>query len=120
MARVASFEFYDDPVAHTGNSTCTINWTAQTVTFLASTVSFAYVEQLADVIDLLAGQDVTDFEVDVTRTIYKPDGTVAVIVTAIPNVIDGSITSIVVGATYSKAKAKDLAQGLRDFVVIAL
>lgn len=124
MARVASFEFYDDPTAHTGAATCTINWVAQTVFYpglSASGIGFAYLEQLAGTINLLADQTVTDLEVDITRTIYKSDGTVVVTVSATPNVTGGSITSITPGVTaFSKVKAKDLAQGLLDFVVSEL
>src|SRR5690349_7433540 len=98
MARVASFEFYDDPVAHTGASSCTINCTAQTIAYPGVTaIGFAYLEQLATTINLLADQTVTDLEVDITRTIYKADGTVVVNVVATPNVGGGSITSVAPG-----------------------
>lgn len=122
MARVASFEFYDDAVAHTGASTCTINWTAQTVVYPGvSSVGFAYLTKLADVIDLLADQDISDGEVDIQRTIYKADGTTVVSVLVVPNVIAGTVTSVTPGAAvFSKSKAKDLAQGLRDFVIAEL
>lgn len=122
MARVASFEFYDDPTTHTNPSTCTINWVAQTVTYPGvAAIPFASVDLVQQTIVELADQDVSDLEVDSQRLIYKADGTFLVTLSASGNVVTGLVTGVSPGGpSILPAKAKDLAKGLRDFVVAEL
>src|SRR5574338_621172 len=110
MPRVASFEFYDDPVAHTGASTCTINWAASTVTWPGVlNVPFVVLPNVKADIYALADQSLADGEADVKRDIYN--GTSLVLsVSAAVDMATAVVTTITPGtAAVSKAKAKDLA-----------
>lgn len=114
MARVASFEFYEDPVAHTNASVCTINWTAMTVTYPGVTsVAFAQCDELVAVLGQLIGQNEADNIVETVKVITG--GAADLAVTFNKNVTPRTVAP---GASpFPVTKAADLAAGLQTYVL---
>ena len=114
MARVASFEFFEDPGANTNPSVCTINWVAQTVSYPGvSTVAFAQCDELVQVIGDLALQSESDNIVDTQKVITG--GASNLIVTYNLSVTPRTITPG--SAAMPVTKAADLADGLQVYVL---
>lgn len=114
MPRVASFEFYDDPVQGTGGSVCTINWTTQTVTYPGiASVGFGQCDELVAVIGQLATQNEADNIVESAKVITggASDLTVSYNKNATPRTVSPGASA------FSVTKAQDLASGLQQFVL---
>lgn len=119
MSRVLSFGFATNPAAPTDESTCTINWSAQTVSFPGDTaVSFDAVDQLVADLQRLAGQSVADNQVDTESKVYRDDGSTLDIVLKAVGTPASGITTVSTGAAdITPAKALDLAAGLQEYVL---
>jgi hypothetical protein len=118
MPKVSAFDFYDDATTLTNPSTCEIDWVAGTLSYPGITsLVLAKAGQLADNIDALAGQVISDEDAELQRRIFKSDGTTAVTLTATVDPVAGTVTTVAPGASaFSRTKAEDLAVGLREFV----
>lgn len=124
MARVASFEFYEDPVNHTNPSTCSINWAASTVVYPGVVnLPFSALDELILNGNQMADQNVTDHDVDVRRDIYSAATPPVVLatITAVPDMTAGVIDTISPGTSpFKRLKAKDLFAGLDAFILSTL
>lgn len=119
MADVASFNFYEDPVARTNATSCTVNFTAQTITLPGvAGYPFDKVDELVKVIRDLASQDLSDGVAETGKNIYKADGTLLLAVTAAVVGPPPAVTTLSIGTVFVKAKALDLANGLDAFVLM--
>lgn len=122
MAEASAFRFFEDPIARTSPSEVFIAANGQT--FSGPNLIGVPVEIVQDMVDAirdLAGQGLTDGVGETAKVIFRPDGTTWGTITAVitPGVAGGAppaVTSIIVGATYSVAKALDLADGLELFL----
>lgn len=114
MSRVASFEFYEDPVAFTNPGVCSINWTAQTISFTGvSTIAFAQCDEFVQVVTELCTQSVADNIVESSKKILG--GASPLLVSYNEASVPPTLT---VGAANMPAtKAMDLASGIQMYVL---
>lgn len=121
MARVASFEFFEDPVAHTNASTCNINWAASTVAWPGViNLPFAVLNNTQLDIDALATQNLADGEADTQRVVYN--GTVVgLTINCAIDAVAGVVNTISPGGSaFPKTKAQDLALGIRTYILASI
>lgn len=114
MSRVASFEFYDDPVQGTGGSICTINWATQTIVYPGvASVGFGQCDELVAVIEQLATQNEADNIIESAKQITggASDLTVTYNKNANPRTVSPGASA------FSVTKAMDLASGIQQFLL---
>jgi hypothetical protein len=123
MASVGSFYFYEDPIARTGGTLCTLSQDGQlwSISPTPANAPKDLAAKVATAIRDLKGQDLADGVGELTKTIYREDGSLfGTIVATIASGSGGSVPTVtaiaVLGISYSPAKAEDLAEGLELFV----
>lgn len=116
MPRPLSFGYSSNPANPTDESVCTINWSAQTVSFPGDTsVDFATLDQLIPELQSKAQQVTSGGRVQTEAKVYKDDGTTVDLVIKAAGTPASGVTQISTGAAdVSPAKALDLATGLQQ------
>lgn len=113
--RVASFQFASDST-FADQSTCTIDWTAETITFpgRVTPVAFGHCDELVTIIQDLAAQDEGDGIAETEKEVLNGGPTVKYDPDATPRTIAPGANAFPV------AKAAALAAGIQEHVVDVL
>lgn len=110
MPAVHTFSFYDDPVAKTGGSDCTIDWVGSTFTYFGvGNLPFTSADELVVAIRDLANQSEADNIVEPQKLILP--------INLLVNYDRVGHTIAPGGAPFSVVKAKDLADGLEKYIL---